>query len=198
MKVLILSPYPERIKFALRQEGDDPVEFNGTTSEWPAQEFDFVVSYGYRHIIREPLLSRYTGRLANLHISYLPWNRGPSPNFWSWYDDTPKGVTIHMIDSGVDTGPIVARMEAKDFGPNSTYKSSYDYLHFLAGLLFLQTWPALRSGTWTEFVDNDWRYSGSLRTWRDLKAVLGSTEIDPQMSVSEIERMGRMARAAGR
>ena len=43
----------------------------------------------------------------NLHISYLPFNRGAHPNFWSFVDNSPKGVTIHEIDEGLDTGPII-------------------------------------------------------------------------------------------
>jgi methionyl-tRNA formyltransferase len=194
MKILVLSPYPERVTFALRQEGDDPTVFNGPPDQWPNEEFDFVVTYGYRYIIKEPLLTRYRMRIANIHISYLPWNRGTNPNFWSWYDDTPKGVSLHFVDSGVDTGPIIARMEATDFSPNSTHKSSYDYLHFLAGLLFLRTWPVLRTGSWNEIIDNNWKDSGSFHTHREFADVLGGAKIDPEMPVSEIARMGCGAR----
>lgn len=45
----------------------------------------------------------------NLHISYLPWNKGADPNFWSCIDGTPAGVTLHHIDAGVDTGDIIAQ-----------------------------------------------------------------------------------------
>ena len=40
-------------------------------------------------------------------MSFLPYNRGSHPNFWSFIDDTPKGITIHEIDEGADTGNIV-------------------------------------------------------------------------------------------
>jgi methionyl-tRNA formyltransferase len=193
MKVLVLSSYPERIKYALRQEGDDAIVFTGPPDQWPNEDFDFIVSYGYRHIVRGPLLSRLGSRMANLHISYLPWNRGSNPNFWSWYCDTPKGVTLHFVDEGIDTGPIIARMEANDFSPNSTHDSSYNHLHFLAGLLFLQTWPRLRRGECIP-LENDWKNSGSVQTQRDLADVLGGARIDPQMLVSEIKRMGCEAR----
>ena len=38
-----------------------------------------------------------------MHISYLPFNRGAHPNYWSFKDNSPKGVTIHFIDNGIDT-----------------------------------------------------------------------------------------------
>ena len=37
---------------------------------------DFVVSYGYRHIVPADVIDKMAGRIINLHISYLPWNRG--------------------------------------------------------------------------------------------------------------------------
>ena len=73
------------------------------------KKYDFVVSYGYRHILKGDLINSSDCPIFNLHISYLPYNRGAHPNFWSFYDNTPAGVTIHLIDEGVDTGPIVSQ-----------------------------------------------------------------------------------------
>jgi methionyl-tRNA formyltransferase len=44
----------------------------------------------------------------NLHPSILPKYRGPFPEFWHYYNmDLEAGVTVHFIDSGVDTGDIL-------------------------------------------------------------------------------------------
>ena len=69
--------------------------------------YNFIVSYGYRHIITKKILKKIKQPIINLHISYLPFNRGSNPNFWSFIDDTPSGVTIHEISSKVDSGPII-------------------------------------------------------------------------------------------
>jgi len=45
--------------------------------------------------------------IINLHIAYLPYNRGAHPNFWSFIENTPAGITIHKIDKGIDTGHII-------------------------------------------------------------------------------------------
>ena len=66
-----------------------------------------IVSYNYKHIIQPEIIVLMNGRLVNLHISYLPWNKGSDPNFWSFIDNTPKGVTIHKIDNHLDTGAIL-------------------------------------------------------------------------------------------
>lgn len=69
--------------------------------------YDLIVSFGYRHIVDAEVIRRINCPILNLHISYLPFNRGTHPNFWAYYDNTPHGVTIHIMDSGVDTGPIL-------------------------------------------------------------------------------------------
>jgi methionyl-tRNA formyltransferase len=46
----------------------------------------------------------------NVHPSLLPANRGPEPLFWTLREGGEKaGVTIHMIDEGLDSGAIVAQ-----------------------------------------------------------------------------------------
>ncbi|HEX6483940.1 MAG TPA: methionyl-tRNA formyltransferase [Ktedonobacteraceae bacterium] len=53
----------------------------------------------------------------NVHPSLLPANRGPEPLFWTFREgDQQTGVTIHMMDEGMDTGDIMAqgRIEVPD------------------------------------------------------------------------------------
>ena len=45
--------------------------------------YDLIVSFGYRHIINKNILSKLKRPIINLHLSYLPYNRGSHPNFWS-------------------------------------------------------------------------------------------------------------------
>ncbi len=46
----------------------------------------------------------------NVHPSLLPANRGPDPLFWTFHDGHHEtGVTIHRMDEGLDSGPIVAQ-----------------------------------------------------------------------------------------
>ncbi|HEY1388681.1 MAG TPA: formyltransferase family protein [Ktedonobacterales bacterium] len=46
----------------------------------------------------------------NVHPSLLSAHRGPDPLFWIFHDgDEAGGVTIHLMDEGFDTGPIVLR-----------------------------------------------------------------------------------------
>lgn len=88
---------------------------------------DLVISFGYRHIVSPNILERLRNKVLNLHISFLPWNRGADPNFWSWLEKTPKGVTIHLMDAGLDTGAILFQKEVQ-FNDSETLASSYEIL----------------------------------------------------------------------
>jgi methionyl-tRNA formyltransferase len=108
---------------------------------------DFIVSYNYRYIVGEDVLQAVgAGRAVNLHIAFLPHNRGAHPNFWSWVDGTPKGVTIHCMDKGLDTGDILAQREVVFEPENETMKSSYDRLQLEMQNLFRENWAAIRTG----------------------------------------------------
>ena len=68
---------------------------------------DLVITFNYRFMLKKKILKKLIRPAINLHISYLPFNRGCHPNFWSFIEKSPKGVTIHEIDEGLDTGPII-------------------------------------------------------------------------------------------
>ena len=101
---------------------------------------EIIISFGYRHIIDKPIIEEYEGRIINLHISYLPWNRGASPNLWSVVDKTP----IHLIDEGVDTGDIIfQRIVPMEEG--LTLRESYLLLQNEIQYLFKEKWNEIKS-----------------------------------------------------
>lgn len=104
------------------------IQTEKTITPSDVKDFDNVISFGYKHIIRENVLDACGGRIINLHISYLPYNRGYHPNFWSFIDDTPKGVSIHYIDKGIDTGDILLQKEVEFSKEENTLKKTYDRL----------------------------------------------------------------------
>jgi len=71
------------------------------------KKFDTIISFGYRHVIDKKIIKNLKTPIINLHISYLPYNRGAHPNFWSFVDNTPSGVSINEIDGKIDTGRII-------------------------------------------------------------------------------------------
>ena len=109
----------------------------------------FLVSYGYRHIIAKDILDQLPDRAINLHISYLPWNRGADPNLWSFVDGTPKGVTIHYLDPGIDTGDIIVQKEVKFDSHNETLATTYQKLQTAIQDLFRRHWHEIKTQTCT-------------------------------------------------
>lgn len=146
MKVLYLGPWAPIIP-AIEHGNEDVV----TRTEEPITTFgdaDFVVSYNYRYVLKNRKeLKAFDGRAVNLHISYLPWNRGAHPNVWSFVDDTPKGVTIHLMSAGLDKGDILYQ-EAVSFldWPDVTLGQSYAKLHSVLMDLFALNWIDIRAG----------------------------------------------------
>jgi LmbE family N-acetylglucosaminyl deacetylase/folate-dependent phosphoribosylglycinamide formyltransferase PurN len=108
------------------------------------RKFDLIISFGYRRIIKEDIIN-YTKRpMINLHMSYLPYNRGSHPNFWSFANKTPKGISIHEIERKVDSGPIINR-KIVNFGTlkNHTFVSTYKILHNELEKIFIKNFSKI-------------------------------------------------------
>lgn len=188
MKVLLLSPYPEMLIHALEEAGDVPLYFqgNGWIGDTDLQH-DFAVSFGYRNILNSQYLDYMKGNVVNIHISLLPWNRGSDPNFWSWFDDTPKGITIHQIDAGIDTGPLLVQEEVKRWSRDETLYSTYNLLMAKAKALFESEWKNIRrGGLGTRHVAG-----GTYHKAADKEPFFRHLSDGWHTPVKEIERLGR-------
>lgn len=62
-------------------------------------------------IIKAPLIGLPRQGFVNTHPSLLPYNRGKHYNFWAIVEQAPFGVSLHKVEEGIDTGPIVAQAE---------------------------------------------------------------------------------------
>ena len=143
MKILYLG-YPENpIHLFLKTKGT--VFQTQEKMSFEISQFDWIVSYGYSHIIKQEIIDKAKNPIINLHISYLPFNRGADPNFWSWFENTPKGVTIHQIDKGIDTGDIFIQKEVY-FKGNETLSSSYEMLKKEIEDLFIENFDNIIQG----------------------------------------------------
>jgi len=144
MQILFLGPKCNYICNFLQHEGHNIV-FSEERLDIKSSKFqhtDLIISFGYRHIIPKEIIKKFQNKIINLHISLLPWNRGADPNLWSFLDKTPKGVTIHYIDEGIDTGAIISQREVF-LNTNGTLRSTYNILIQEIKELFVQTWPDL-------------------------------------------------------
>lgn len=71
---------------------------------------DLILSVLFSQILNENIINIPRIGCLNIHPSYLPKNRGVSPIFWSLANgDDYAGYSIHFIDTGIDTGPLIKR-----------------------------------------------------------------------------------------
>jgi methionyl-tRNA formyltransferase len=146
MKILFLGNSNSPLIAYLKQQEETVLHADERiTSDFiETHQPEFLVSYGYRHILKPEILNRYVERAINLHISFLPWNRGADPNLWSFIENTPKGVTIHYLDNGIDTGDVIVQKQI-EFSKCDTLRTSYCKLHNEIQLLFIDNWQNIRS-----------------------------------------------------
>ena len=78
------------IRYLRRKKNIVNVFGNKNINKKIIEESDLIISFGYRKIIKNKYLKLLKRPIINLHISYLPYNRGTHPNFWSFVDNTPK------------------------------------------------------------------------------------------------------------
>ena len=74
---------------------------------------DLIIFAG-GNILRKQLLQVPTLGVLNVHLGMLPEVRGMSTPEWSLLNHVPVGITIHYVDGGIDTGPILQRCEYSD------------------------------------------------------------------------------------
>ena len=75
-----------------------------------ATKVDLVVLAGFMRILKGEFLRTFAQRVVNIHPSLLP----SFPGLEAWkqaldYGVKVTGVTVHLVDQGIDTGPILAQ-----------------------------------------------------------------------------------------
>ena len=98
-----------------------------------------VVLAGFMRIIGPTLLKVWEGRMINLHPSLLPefpGKDGIGDAFRAGVRET--GVTVHFVDAGIDTGPIIAQ-ESLMIDPAETLESLEEKIHLLEHQILPQT-----------------------------------------------------------
>lgn len=141
---------------------------------------DLVLVVFWSFLLPSEFLRIPTLGCINFHLSYLPYNRGKKPNVWPILDGTPAGVSLHMIDEGIDSGPIVARQEV-EVEPSDTAETLYRRLVIEIEDLFERTWPSIRGGQ----IDPI-----------DQEPASGTFHFDQEMADYEVIELDKMYRAS--
>ena len=91
--------FPKRVEYDLKVA--EVLSENG---------IDLVVLAGYMRLISAEFLMRFPLRVVNIHPSLLPAFPGLNPQEQALaYGVKFSGCTVHFVDAGIDTGPVIAQ-----------------------------------------------------------------------------------------
>lgn len=120
------------------------------------KQVEVVVLAGYMRILTEVLVEAYWGRMINIHPSLLPSFPGLHA-LRQALDHGVKitGVTVHLVDGGLDSGPILAQ-RAVEIEPGDTEETLAERIHRIEHQFYPEVIQDIALGT----IDLD-RFSNS-------------------------------------
>lgn len=148
-----------------------------------AIEPSFVISFNYKYIVPAEVIHAVQGRIINLHTSFLPYNKGAAPNFFSFYENTPKGVTIHEMVPGLDEGAVLVQKEVQMDAKEETFVTSYDRLMKEMQDLFFVNWNDIKSGKIKAKVQEG---MGTYHTSAELKKIREKTPFKWDENIQDV------------
>lgn len=109
-------------------------------------DVELIALAGYMRLIGPTLLEAYEHKIVNIHPSLLPAFPGLDAIGQAFRAGVKvTGVTIHYVDSGMDTGPIIAQ-QAVDILDDETEESLREKIHTVEHALYPQTLAKLLGG----------------------------------------------------
>lgn len=84
--------------------------------------------------------------IVNVHPGYLPDVKGNNPYIWAILKDLPQGCTVHFIDRGVDTSPVILRKKLF-LQRGQSYQHLLGQINILCGELLVEALAGIFNGT---------------------------------------------------
>jgi phosphoribosylglycinamide formyltransferase-1 len=127
--------------------GADRVLRDRLLGDWLDQhEIDLLVLAGFMEILSPEFMRRFQGKVINVHPSLLPAFRGIHAIEKALdYGVRVTGVTIHFVDEGVDSGPIILQ-QAFDLPYSAELESIEEFVHAIEHELLPRAIRLLASG----------------------------------------------------
>lgn len=134
-----IPPGPFRTKLAPEAEA-------AYVARLQAARVDLVVLAGFMRVLKEPFLRAYPERIINIHPSLLP----AFPGLEAWkqaldYGVKVTGCTVHFVDAGIDSGPIIAQ-ETVPVLPDDTPESLHARIQKVEHELYPRVVGAIAEG----------------------------------------------------
>ncbi|MCX8108797.1 MAG: methionyl-tRNA formyltransferase [Verrucomicrobiae bacterium] len=107
---------------------------------------DIIVVAAYGQILPQVLLEVPRHGCVNVHASLLPRHRGAAPIQWAILKgDEKTGVTIMLMDAGLDTGPVLSQRETAILDTDDAI-TLHDRLSVMGAELLIETLPKYVAG----------------------------------------------------
>lgn len=150
---------------------------------------DWLFIIGWSQIAREEVLAAPRLGALGMHPTLLPEGRGRAAVPWAILKGLKQtGVSLFRLDSGVDTGPIVAQVPVP-IAPSETAGSLYAKINEAHRLVLVQAWPGIARGQVTLHPQDEGRASNwPARTPEDGRIDLGASVADAERLVRATTR----------
>ncbi len=146
---------------------------------------DAIVVAAYGQLFKPILIKIPPLGTINIHASLLPRYRGAAPINWAIIrGEAETGITTFLIDSGMDTGPILLQ-RAMEIGPDETAGELHDRLAHLGAEVIKETLAGREEGKLKPIPQDDFRATLAPRLCRD------DGRIDWSRSAQEIHNLIR-------
>ena len=107
---------------------------------------DIIVLAGFMRLLTEGFVKRYQGRLINIHPALLPAFPGAHAIQDAWDAKVKEtGVTVHFVDAGVDTGPVILQRKVQVLS-DDTLETLEARIHSLEYEIYPQALNLILSG----------------------------------------------------
>ncbi|WP_411348060.1 phosphoribosylglycinamide formyltransferase [Paenibacillus sp. WLX2291] len=115
-------------------------------SELAKRNIDLIVLAGYMRLLTPTLVNPYMGRMINIHPSLLPAFAGKDAIGQALdYGVKLTGITVHFVDNGMDTGPIIAQQPAH-IHPDDTAETLAERIHKIEQTLYPRVVSQIAAG----------------------------------------------------
>jgi len=93
------------------------------------EKIDLVVLAGYMFLLSQEFVHRFKNKILNIHPALLPSFKGTHGIKDAYrYGVKVTGVTVHFVDEGLDSGPIILQ-EAVDIDPDDSVEELEEKIH---------------------------------------------------------------------
>jgi len=145
---------------------------NSVIKELQEKKPTLIVSAFFDQIIKKEILELPSFGILNVHPSFLPNYRGVKPAFWALKNNEEKtGITVHMMDEGIDTGDIFAQKEI-GISPDDTFNSLMKKLSSEGSFLLNDVVYLIENGSYSLVKQNNEGFYFGQPDKEDLKLFL--------------------------